>query len=71
MADLELLQRNRFSQIIENLYSKVCSCQIAHQFMLYLFNHEMYYSMILQYLIDEKEVFLLSFIVLNWKKETS
>jgi hypothetical protein len=61
----------RFHQIIENLYAKVCSPQIAHQFMLFLFNHEMYNSMILQFLLNEKEVLLLSFIILNWKKNDS
>lgn len=71
MAELEHLQRMRFAQIIDNLYSKVCSSQIAHQFMLFLFNHEIYYSMILQFLIQENEVYMMSFIVLNWKKEQS
>ena len=39
--------------------------------MLFLFNHEIYYSMILQFLLRENEIFMVSFIVLNWKKEPS
>ena len=49
-VELEDLQRSRFKNVVEDLY-KQGNTKVAHQFLLFLFNHEMYNSMVLKFLV--------------------
>lgn len=68
--ELEELQRERFDGITGDLFQNK-KPQLALQFLLYLFKNEIYNSIILKHLISEQECYLLSYIILNWKKKNN